>query len=179
MKIERRRGGSRSVAPSIALVRFDLPPREVVHERVDHELVHALVQRLAPVRAVDDVVRLGPHGVNLGADDVEAKILFFTFESTFVSDASFARLSITTSRGGGRSFVVRETSSRESCGLFVGSLSGRASLRVAPHPLLFAFAFRSRRWHALHTGFPACSPVVAVLHPLASAAPHPAHVHPG
>ena len=74
----------------------------------------------------------------------------------FLSDASFARLSIKTSRGGG--FVVRERSSRESRGSFVGSSSRRASLRVAPHLLLF-----SRRWHALHTGFPACSPVLAVL----------------
>jgi hypothetical protein len=100
-------------------------------------------------------------------------------EVGFLSDASFARLSITTSRGGGRSFVVRETSSRESRGLFVGSLSGRASLLVAPQFLFFAFALCSRWEHALHTGFPACSPVLAVLHSLVSAAPHPAHVHPG
>ena len=98
----------------------------------------------------------------------------------FLSDASFARLSITTSRGGGRSFVVRERSSRESRGLFVvGSWSGRASLRFAPHLLFFAFACRSRCWHALHMGFPACSPVVAVTHALASAVPQSAQVHPG
>ena len=68
----------------------------------------------------------------------------FEDEDGFLSDASFARLSITTSRGGGRSFVVRERSSRESRGSFVRSSSGRASLRFAPHPLFFAFALCSR-----------------------------------
>lgn len=59
----------------------DLAAGEIIHQRIDHELGHARVERLALVRAVDDVVRLGPLGVNLGGDNVEAQILAVRFSS--------------------------------------------------------------------------------------------------
>ena len=56
-------------------VRFLLRERQVVGERVHHELFHGRAERTPAMGDVDDVARLVADGVHLGAHDAQTQIL--------------------------------------------------------------------------------------------------------